>query len=148
MRKLKIYLDNCCFNRPYDDQTQDMIMLETTAKLIIQKLISEKHLDLVWSYILKYENSRNIYEAKKNAIASWRKLSIEYVDQNSEIEILAEEIKQSGIKEADALHVACSIFAKCDFFITVDKRILKFRNDRITICNPLQFMSIYEGGDE
>jgi len=40
-------------------------MLETTAKLLIQKLVLEKQLDLVWSYVLKYENSRNIYEAKK-----------------------------------------------------------------------------------
>lgn len=148
MRKLKIYLDNCCFNRPYDDQTQDIIMLETTAKLLIQKLVSKKQLNLVWSYILKFENSRNVYEAKKNAIAGWRKLSIEYVDQSSEIESLAKEIMQSGMKEADALHVACAISAECDHFITVDKRVLKFKSDKITICNPLQFMSIYEGGEE
>jgi len=123
-------------------------MLETTAKLLIQKLVLEKQLDLVWSYVLKYENSRNIYEAKKNAIASWRKLSIEYVDQNNEIESLAEKIMQSGIKEADALHIACAIFAKCDYFLTVDKRVLKYKSDKITVCNPMQFMSIYEGGEE
>lgn len=122
MRKLKVYLDNCCFNRPYDDQTQDIIMLETTAKLMIQKLITEKQIDLVWSYVLKFENSRNIYEAKKNAIASWRKLSTFYVDQNSEIELLAEEIMQSGLKEYDSLHVACAINAQCEYFITVDKQ--------------------------
>lgn len=123
-------------------------MLETTAKLLIQKLVSKKQLNLVWSYILKFENSRNVYEAKKNAIAGWRKLSIEYVDQSSEIESLAKEIMQSGMKEADALHVACAISAECDHFITVDKRVLKFKSDKITICNPLQFMSIYEGGEE
>ena len=123
-------------------------MLETTAKLLIQKLVLEKQLNLVWSYVLKYENSRNIYEAKKNAIASWRKLSIEYVDQNNEIESLAEKIMQSGIKEADALHIACAIFAKCDYFLTVDKRVLKYKSDKITVCNPMQFMSIYEGGEE
>lgn len=34
--KLKLYLDNCCFNRPFDDQTQLTIYLESQAKLFIQ----------------------------------------------------------------------------------------------------------------
>ena len=145
MRNIKIYLDNCCFNRPYDDQTQDKIMLETTAKLMIQKFVLKKQLDLVWSYILKYENSRNLYEAKKSAIAIWRSLSKEYVDFSSEVEVIAEKIMQTGIKEIDALHIACAIFAKCDYFVTVDKRVLKYKSDKITICDPLQFMSAYGG---
>ena len=148
VQKMKIYLDNCCFNRPYDDQTQDMIMLETTAKLMIQKMILERKLDLVWSYILKFENSRNIYEAKKNAIANWGKLSVQYIDRSREVERLAEEIMRSGLKSADALHVSCAIVAQCECFITVDKRVLKYKNDKITICNPLQFMSYYGGGEE
>jgi hypothetical protein len=40
--KIKVYLDNCCFNRPYDDQTQLRIELETKAKLYIQQQIIEK----------------------------------------------------------------------------------------------------------
>ena len=31
--KCRIYLDNCCFNRPYDDQSQPRIRFETQAKL-------------------------------------------------------------------------------------------------------------------
>ena len=54
MRKIKIYLDNCCYNRPYDDQIQPKIIIETLAKLHIQKLVLDKKLDLVWSYILRY----------------------------------------------------------------------------------------------
>lgn len=146
MSKLKIYLDNCCFNRPYDDQSQDIIMLETAAKLLIQKLVLKQRINLVWSYILKYENSKN-QPPKKNSIAEWRKLSVEYIDKNSNIEALAEQIMQTGIKAYDALHLACAIEAQCDYFITVDKRVSKYRSDKITVCNPLQFMSIYEEGD-
>lgn len=53
---MKIYLDNCCFNRPYDDQTQIRISLETQAKLYVQDLVKNKKLDLVTSYVLWYEN--------------------------------------------------------------------------------------------
>jgi hypothetical protein len=32
---MKLYLDNCCYNRPYDDQTQERIHLEGEAVLVI-----------------------------------------------------------------------------------------------------------------
>lgn len=147
MAKLKIYLDNCCFNRPYDDQSQDIIMLETTAKLLIQKMALEKKLNLVWSYVLTYENSRNPYEAKRTAIADWRKVAAYYVKQSEHIETLAEEITKTGIKAFDALHIACAIDSQCDYFITVDKRVLKFQTSQIKICNPLQFISQFEEGE-
>lgn len=56
---LLIYLDNCCYNRPYDDQTYLPISLETQAKLYVQDLIKQKKIDLATSYILDYENSAN-----------------------------------------------------------------------------------------
>ncbi len=31
----KVYLDACCLNRPFDDQTQDRIHLEAEAVLLI-----------------------------------------------------------------------------------------------------------------
>lgn len=36
---MKIYMDNCCYNRPYDDQTHIRIHLETEAKLHIQDMV-------------------------------------------------------------------------------------------------------------
>ena len=39
MDKIKVYLDNCSYNRPFDDQKQLRISLETQAKLYIQSLI-------------------------------------------------------------------------------------------------------------
>jgi hypothetical protein len=35
--QLRLYLDNCAFNRPFDDQNQLKIKLETEAKLFIQQ---------------------------------------------------------------------------------------------------------------
>ena len=70
---MKIYLDNCCYNRPFDDQSQIKIHLEAQAKLYIQAKIREGAYDLVWSYILDYENGKNPYEEKRLAIAPWKK---------------------------------------------------------------------------
>jgi predicted nucleic acid-binding protein len=139
MRKL-IYLDNCCFNRPYDDQAQPKVAIETLAKLYIQELVLKHELDIVWSYILKFENSRNIFEAKREAIAQWEKISIRFVEKSETITAMAREIAASGVKPADSLHIACAIAAQCDYMITVDNRILKYRHSRITICNPVDFI--------
>jgi len=51
----------------------------------------------------------------------------------------------SGIKEKDALHVACAIHASCDYFLTTDDRLLKYKTDKIKFANPVQFISEMEG---
>ena len=59
---MRIYLDNCCFNRPFDDQSQIRIRLESEAKLKIQEEIRSGKIQLIWSYILDYENSMRLPE--------------------------------------------------------------------------------------
>ena len=46
------------FNRPFDDQGQLRIRLESEAKLYIQDQIILGNLQLIWSYILEFENSK------------------------------------------------------------------------------------------
>ena len=36
---MRVYLDNCCYNRPFDDQSDLRTALETFAKLQIQALM-------------------------------------------------------------------------------------------------------------
>jgi len=40
--KIGIYLDNCVYNRPFDDLTKIKIALEAEAKRYIQRLIIEE----------------------------------------------------------------------------------------------------------
>ena len=64
---MKLYLDNCCFNRPFDDQTQLKIHLESQAKLAVQDMIINGVHSLIWSYMLEYENSQNPFEIRKDS---------------------------------------------------------------------------------
>jgi predicted nucleic acid-binding protein len=141
MRKLKIYLDNCCYNRPYDDQTSPKVVIETLAKLYIQELALKHKLDLVWSYVLKFENSGNCVESKRDAIGQWEKVSMRFVEKSPSIVVMANEVAATGIHPADSLHIACAIDAKCDYIITVDKQMLHYKDDRIIVCNPVDFIS-------
>jgi len=71
-----IYLDNCCFNRPFDDQKQIRIRIETEAKLFIQGEIITGKFSLAWSYILDYENAANPFNERKETIANWKKRAV------------------------------------------------------------------------
>ena len=46
---MRVYLDTCCYNRPYDDQSQFRIEIETQCKLYIQKLICMGKVELAAS---------------------------------------------------------------------------------------------------
>ena len=145
---MKIYLDNCCFNRPYDDQTQIRISLETQAKLYVQDLVKNKKLDLVTSYVLWYENSQNPYETKRTAISEFiQRNSAEYIDidKTDIIKSKAEEIMKTGIKVKDAYNVACAVYSSCDCFLTTDDRLLKYHTDKIQMLNPIDFIRRLEG---
>ena len=114
---MKIYLDNCCYNRPYDDQSQIRISLETQAKLYIQNLVKDKQIELVTSYILEYENGKNKFGKRKQVIAEFMETNESYyvgIERDSDVAKIAEPIMQTGVKEKDAFHVACAILAKCD----------------------------------
>lgn len=142
---MKIYLDNCCFNRPFDDQTQLTIYLESQAKLYIQHQIINKEHELVWSYILEYENKQNPFEIRRNAIIEWKNIAGEIVVENQSILEFAERLLSKGIKAKDALHIASAVCSGCDYFITTDKRLLNAVIKEIKICNPIDFISEMEG---
>ncbi len=146
----RIYLDNCCFNRPFDDQSQIRIKLEAEAKLYIQEKIRQNALELVWSYILDLENQANPFEERKNAIQEWKELAIEDISETPEILATAENLRLRTIKSKDALHIACAIETQCDAFLTTDDRILKkFQNfDEIQVINPLTCMTSLEENDD
>ena len=122
---MRVYLDLCCFNRPYDDQTQGRIRLETEAKLILQQKIRDAECELVWSAILDFENSKNPFEEHMMAIHQWRKLAVHTVMADESVVNLARSIMTFGMGEYDALHVACAIKGGVGLFVSTDDRLLK-----------------------
>lgn len=140
---MRIYLDNCCYNRPYDDQSQLKINLEAQAKLDIQQQIRDGKLDLVTSYILEAENAANPFAMKRTDIQVFldRYTSVYVSDtMDQEIRKQAAEIMKSGVKLMDACHVACAMSAGCAFFCSTDKRLLKYQPDGMRMVNPVTFI--------
>ena len=145
---MRIYLDNCCYNRPYDDQSQLRISLESQAKLHIQKMVRDGQVELVTSFVLDYENSKNRSEEKKASILQFMKnYSFKHIDSEllDEVRKIAKEIMSTGVNQADAAHTACAILADCDYMLTTDDRLLKYKSEKVRIINPTQFIMILGG---
>lgn len=142
-----VYLDMCCFNRPYDDQSQTRIRLETEAKLLIQENVREGQCKLAWSAVLDFECSKNPYPEHKQAIFHWRKLSGTFVTLTPTIITKAKDLEGSGIARFDALHVACALAAEADLFVTTDDRLLKKCRKVVSSLNtqrPAEALAILE----
>jgi len=56
---MNIYLDMCVYNRPFDDQRQYRIRAETQIFIMLISMITEGEIELVNSFALQYENSKN-----------------------------------------------------------------------------------------
>ena len=143
---MRIYLDNCCFNRPFDSQSSVRVKLETDAKLFVQLKIKEGKIDLVWSYMLDFENEANPFPERKSTIEKWRKLSGDDIVENSNILSKATDLTTNGLKPKDAIHIACAKDAGCEYFLTTDDQVIKkmANNKDITVLNPTDFVKIIE----
>ena len=142
---MRVYLDNCCFNRPYDEQTQLKIRLETQSKLNIQKLVLDGKIELVWSFAISYENAMNPFVEKRIQIAEWRKMATIDCGLTDEISEKSKELMKRGLRLKDSYHVACAIYSNADYFITTDKGILNKNISDIRIINPVDFVFLTEG---
>ncbi|GHV87435.1 hypothetical protein AGMMS50255_7310 [Spirochaetia bacterium] len=140
---MKVYLDNCCYNRPFDDQTQMRISLEAQAKMHIQTVILEKKADLAYSYMSEYENNDNPDGEHRAIIARFLQNAVSYVDYSKAdvVETRAADIMNYGIKHKDAIHLSSAIEAQCDCFITTDDGILRnYKGTDIKVCSPVDLV--------
>jgi len=137
-------MDMCCFNRPFDNQSQQKIYLETEAKLFIQRKIKDGIFDIAWSYILDYENAANPNVDAKHSIQKWENMASQIVLVSNGIIACAQELQGKGFGIKDSLHIACGIEIHAKYFLTVDKNILTKRNavTDIMIVNPIEFIAM------
>ena len=141
-RLMKLYLDNCSFNRPFDDQSKLRIMLESEAKLAIQQSIRSGKLELIWSYIMDYENNKNPFQERREQIQKWKEYAAIDIDEDESVLKTAHSIGACGLKQMDSLHLACAITGTANYFVTTDDKILKKCDTirEISIIDPIDFI--------
>jgi hypothetical protein len=118
-----IYLDMCCLKRPFDDQTQMRIRLESEAVLALLSMESAT-LQFARSGALLLENSYNPVKDRAARVHQWlTNAPTKAIDLNA-LRTRSSELMQWGFKNFDALHVGSAELARADLFGTVDDRLL------------------------
>lgn len=146
---MKIYLDNCSLQRPFDDQSQPRIALETEAVTKIISLCETGQLNLVTSTALDIEIDQTPSETRRELTRKTLLVAKESVKLIAQVKARAKELEAHGLKSFDATHLACAEIAKADFFCTCDDKLLKkataIMNLATRVVSPVQFLgSLYD----
>jgi len=123
--KMNVYLDLCVYNRPFDDQTQPRIMMETLGVIIIMALVSSGEIKTINSFALEYENLKNPELETKMIVYDMLQSASQFVKYSESIQKLAENLEPTGMMGIDALHLACADQVDAEFFITCDDNLIK-----------------------
>jgi len=147
-----IYLDVCCLNRPFDDQTQERIRLEAEAVLLILERCQAGTWQLLGSEAVEYEVSRIPDVERRRKV--FHLASIARVKQvvSEAVQTRAEELERLGFTALDALHIACAEAAGADVVLTTDYRMLAKAEElqdslRVKVENPILWLMEVKEGD-
>ena len=147
IKTMKLYLDLCVYNRPFDYQGQERVALETWAFIYLLEQIEKGKYALVCSEALAYENNRNQDGVKKVRIASYFELANEFIRLEETDFERAKDLRALGFTDMDALHIASAEKGNIDFLITCDDRIVSLYKKeahtiKVKIMNLLEFVNM------
>jgi predicted nucleic acid-binding protein len=144
----RIYLDVCCLNRPFDDQTQERIRLEAEAVVLVLARFKSGVWEWISSEVVDYEIAQIPDLTRKRRIRSMASYAPNYVWLEQAEVSRAQELETFGFPAFDALHLACAESGGADVFLSTDDKLLR-RAARyssrlhIRVANPLIWIRRY-----
>lgn len=143
---MRIYLDNCCYNRPFDDQSQPRIREETNSIVEIIARTKKDNNIILGSSILKIEIGKISDPQKFDAVMDFYEDTVsETIHATPEISARALEIiNQANIGNMDALHLSSAEFGDAEIFLTTDDKLIKACRSltlKIQILNPIAHLT-------
>ena len=143
--RLRIYLDVCCLNRPFDDQRQDRIRLEAEAVLLILGHCETGAWQWISSAIVEEEVNNTPSHERRARVRSMLRGVHGTVALTDAAVRRAQALKVMGFRTYDALHLACAEEARVDVFLTTDDRVFRVATRdteqlRVRVANPLDWL--------
>ena len=141
----KIYMDVCCWNRPFDDQTQTRVHLEAEAVLAVVSEIERGDCRLLHSEVVDLEIANTPALELRQRLQALIPRPHRYVRCEQKVLARALELERRRFAGIDALHLACAESAVADVFLTTDDRLLRLAVRyadflRVRVANPLAWM--------
>lgn len=141
----KIYLDVCCLNRPFDDQSQERIRLESEAILLILDQVQNSAIKWYSSEIVFLEIMQTPNKLRRERLTLLSKLTKYEIAYGEKEAFRASQLETFGFHSFDAMHLACAESAKVASFITTDDRLRRKANRfhsqlSVKVENPINFI--------
>ena len=142
---MRIYFDVCCLGRPFDDQNQDRIHLESEAVITILSHIERGDWKWIGSEVIYYEVDQIPDAEQKKRILQLISESNECIRIDEQKIQRAKRLETFGFKALDALHLACAEAARVDIVLTTDDRLRRnaerHKNHlHVKVANPLRWL--------
>ena len=143
-----LYLDMNVYKRPFADQRQMRIRLETVTITMIFALIDDGQLSARWSFVLDYENSRDPVPERREFVQYLSRCCETTIAPDESIRRLARQLSETHqARGRDALHLAIAEISGCDYLVTCDDRLVR-QGERLQeqglltvhLINPVDFV--------
>lgn len=142
---MRLYFDCCCYNRPFDDQSQQRIHDESEAILSLMNRCLAVRGTILGSAVLRLEIDGIGDTVKREKVRHLYRAVNEDVGYTSMVRQRAEEICQhSAIHEMDALHISSAEMGRTDVFLTTDARLIRSCRSislRVRVMNLVSYLA-------
>jgi predicted nucleic acid-binding protein len=140
-----VYLDVCCLNRPFDDQTQERIRLESEAILLILGRCQRGEWQLVRSDAIALEINQTRDSIRKAQLQGLVNVATLHVRVDDMVAEKSAVFVQQGLRVFDALHLACAEANRATVFLTTDDRLVRWaarQSDmlQVKVANPVSWL--------
>jgi hypothetical protein len=118
-KTMRVYLDMCCLKRPFDDQAQPRIRLESEAVLALLSVPTER-VEFLHGAAQDLENDQNPVAHRAAKVGRWLQ-DLPLMDlPDASLQPRTAELMSLGYKNFDAFHVACAELGGAAVFCTCD----------------------------
>lgn len=143
---MRIYLDMSCLNRPFDDQTQLRIRLESETIIFILQNFNLPQWEWVSSEILQLEIEHIPVVEMREYLLLLASRAHHVVRLQQKEAKRAQQLKRMGLNAFDALHIACAESGNADIFLTSDQKLLEQATQidkiNLSVVNPLWLLEV------
>lgn len=142
---MRVYLDVSCLNRPFDDQRQARIRLESEAVAFALGRIDAGVWRLLSSEIVRIEVAAMTDRERRARVQALFDDPDDTIGLTDEIVRRAAKLVKLGFGAADALHVVSAERMNADVLLTCDDRLIRLgrRNQkalRVVIVDPVSWL--------
>ena len=93
-----IYLDVCCLNSPFDDQTQERIRLEAEAVMLILNRCQNTQWQILGSEVIDDELEQTPAGERKRQMMLWASLAITRISITEQVKSGGRQLAALGFK--------------------------------------------------